>query len=106
MAKQASGRMRARQKDGGVAVRVLLKHPMETGARKHPGTGEPIPRHFIREVACSHNGEPIMTLEWGWGVAKDPYIAFDLLQGNAGDTVAVEWTDSLGESGRVETLVK
>lgn len=97
--------MRARLKDGVVTVRVLLNHPMETGSRRHPATGEALPRHFIRDVVCEHNGKPVMTLEWGWGVAANPYISFDLREGKAGDLVAVRWVDNEGESGRIEAKV-
>lgn len=106
MADQDSGRLRAKLKDGTVTVRVLLRHPMETGARQDPGTGELIPRHFIQEVVCEHNGEPVLTLEWGWGISANPYLSFDLREGKTGDTIAVRWMDNLGETGRVEGQVQ
>ena len=105
MASEESGRMRARLKDGIVNVKVLMRHPMETGARKHPATGALLPRHFIRDVVCERNGSPVLTLEWGWGVAADPYLSFDLLEGEVGDRIVVRWEDNQGESGRLETEV-
>jgi sulfur-oxidizing protein SoxZ len=106
MADQDSGRLRAKLKDGRVTVRVLLKHPMETGARKDPKTGETVPRHFIREVVCKRNGEPVMTLDWGWGVSANPYLSFDLKEGQVGDLIAIEWVDNRGETGLVEGQVQ
>ena len=41
---------KAKVVDSGVGVKVLIKHPMETGLRKDKKTGEPIPAHFISEV--------------------------------------------------------
>lgn len=102
MANEDSGRLRARLRDGVVQVKVLLSHPMETGSRKHPGTGEILPRHFIREVVCEHNGKPVLTLDWGWGIAKNPYISFDIKEGKPGDLVAVRWTDNKGETAAVK----
>jgi sulfur-oxidizing protein SoxZ len=106
MAEQDSGRLRAKRKDGVVTVRVLLRHPMETGARQDPATGELVPRHFIREVVCEHNGTRVLTLDWGWGVSANPYLSFDLKEGEPGDTVAVQWVDNQGASGRVEGEVQ
>ncbi len=101
-----SGKMRARLKDGAVLVKALLKHPMETGSRKHPVTGVLIPRHFIRELVCEHNGKPVLTFDWGWGVAAKPYLAFRLKEGKAGDLVAIRWVDNKGRAGRLEDRVK
>jgi sulfur-oxidizing protein SoxZ len=106
MADQDSGRLRAKLKDGIVTVRVLLRHPMETGARQDPQSGELIPRHYIREVVCEHKGKPVLTLDWGWGVSANPYLSFDLTEGEPGDPIAVVWTDNKGETGRVEGQIQ
>ncbi|MCG6985390.1 MAG: thiosulfate oxidation carrier complex protein SoxZ [Thiocapsa sp.] len=106
MASEDTGRIRARLKDGLVNVKVLMRHPMETGSRKHPATGALLPRHFIREVVCEHNGSAVLTLDWGWGVAADPYLSFDILDGKAGDSITVRWEDNQGASGRLETEVR
>ena len=102
MANTDSGRVHARLKDGVVTVKALLRHPMETGSRKHPGTGEVMPRLFIQEVICENNGQPVLTLDWGWGVSANPYLSFDLIEGRVGDAIAVRWVDNLGDEGRVE----
>ena len=101
-----SGKMRARLKDGAVMVKALLKHPMETGSRKHPVTGVLIPRHFIRELVCERNGKPVLTFDWGWGIAAKPYLSFRLKEGRAGDLVAIRWVDNRGMTGRLEDRVK
>ena len=50
MAIRDFGRVRAPLNNGIVKVKALLRNPMETGSRKHPGTGEVLPRQFIQEV--------------------------------------------------------
>ena len=105
MANQDPGRLRARLDDGVVRVRVLLRHPMETGSRQDKATGEIIPRHYIRELVCEHNGQPVLTMDWGWGVSANPYLSFDLTDGKPGDTIAVRWLDDKGEKGLVEGRV-
>ncbi|MGB5832811.1 MAG: thiosulfate oxidation carrier complex protein SoxZ [Thiohalocapsa sp.] len=99
------GRIRAKLKDDVISVRVLINHPMETGSRKHPASGEIIPRHFIQEVVCEHNGQSVMTVDWGWGISANPYLSFDVRNGKVGDTVAVRWTDDQGQAGFLEATV-
>jgi sulfur-oxidizing protein SoxZ len=104
--KQDNGRIRARLKDGLITVKVIMRHPMETGSRKDPSTGEPIARHFIREVVCEHNDKPVLSLDWGWGVSSDPYLAFEIKDGREGDTVTVRWVDNKQQSGVLVAEVK
>jgi sulfur-oxidizing protein SoxZ len=85
-----------------IQVKMLLRHPMETGARKHPATGKLLPRHFIQELVCSHNGTPVLTLDWGWGIAADPYLAFRIRNGKPGDRITIRWLDDRGASGEIE----
>jgi sulfur-oxidizing protein SoxZ len=100
-----NGRIRVKSKDGGIAVRAILRHPMETGSRKDPATGEAIPRHYIQQVVCEQNGEVVLTWDWGWGVSANPYLAFHIQQGRSGDVVLIRWTDDRGETGSLEATV-
>ena len=101
-----NGKIRAKLKDGIISVRVLINHPMETGSRMHPSTGEIIPRNFIQEVVCEHNGSPVMTMDWGWGISANPYLSFDVRNGAIGDSVRVSWTDDQQHSAKLETVIK
>jgi sulfur-oxidizing protein SoxZ len=103
---QDNGKIRARLKDGLIMVKVLMRHPMETGSRKDPATGKPVARHFIREVICEHNDKPVLSLDWGWGVSSDPYLAFEIKDGQEGDTITVRWVDNNEQSGLLTTKVK
>jgi sulfur-oxidizing protein SoxZ len=101
-----NGKIRAKLKDGAISVRVLMRHPMETGSRKDPSSGETIARHFIREVVCEHNGKRVLSLDWGWGISANPYLAFEVKNGAAGDTIAVRWIDDRDASVTLETTAK
>lgn len=102
---QDNGKIRAKLRDGLISVKVLMRHPMETGRRTDPASGELIPRHYIREVICEHNGKVVMTLDWSWGISSDPYLAFQIKNGRQGDTVSVRWTDDRNESAALTTEV-
>ena len=43
-------KIRARENNGSVTVKALIKHPMETGQRKNRKTGDLIPSQYIQEV--------------------------------------------------------
>jgi sulfur-oxidizing protein SoxZ len=48
-------RIRANNKDGVTEVRVLMSHPMESGARKD-ASGALVPAKFITDLEATHNG--------------------------------------------------
>ena len=92
-------KIRAKEKDGVATVKCLMKHPMETGRREDRKTGEIVPAHYITEVACELNGEKVMTAYLGPGVAKNPFMSFELNGAKKGDKVKIAWSDNKGESG-------
>lgn len=81
---------------------MLIQHPMETGNRKDPATGEPVPRHYIQEIHCEHNGREVLSAYWSWGMAINPYLAFHLRHASPGDMVRVHWTDNHGMQEALE----
>jgi sulfur-oxidizing protein SoxZ len=84
-------------------VKSLILHPMETGARKNPDTGDLVPRHHITQLTFSNNGEPVMVANFSTAVSRNPYINFSFRGGNKGDAFRVSWVDNLGESDEFET---
>ncbi|NIO42109.1 MAG: thiosulfate oxidation carrier complex protein SoxZ, partial [Burkholderiales bacterium] len=59
-------RMRiTRKEDQDIAdVKMLIFHPMETGYRRNPATGEIVPKHFIKTLQAMHNGETVLEVQW------------------------------------------
>lgn len=98
--------MRARMKDGGVVVKALIKHPMETGRRKDPDTGETVPAHFIQEVYGEYEGEQVFKGYLGTGVSANPFISFSFTGGEKGGVVKLIWADNKGQSDSAETEIK
>lgn len=98
-------KMRARMKNGMAEVKLLLQHPMETGNRTDPTTGLTVPRHFIRELVCEHNGNGVLRTEWSWGMARNPYLSFHIREARAGDRVRIRWSDDRGEDDAIEAVV-
>jgi len=82
--------------DGNTQIRTLISHPMEHGRNKDKTTNKLIPMHFIQVLTVRHNGKVVAACNMGAGVSKDPYFAFMLKGGEAGDEIVIDWVDNLG----------
>lgn len=103
----SSIKMRATLGDDGVTtVKILISHPMDTGLEKDKKTGNLIPAHFIQEVVCDHNGNKVMTAEWGAAISKNPYLSFRFKGAKAGDTIKLNWVDNQGNSDSGEATIQ
>ena len=99
-------KIRAKSKGGTTVVKALISHAMETGLRKNKKTGKKFPAHYIQEVTCSHNGNNVLTADWGTAISKNPYLSFKFKGAAAGDTLKMSWVDNKGESDSVEAKIK
>jgi len=97
-------RIRAQVAGANAMVRVLMAHEMETGLRKD-ATGLLVPAWHINEVLVLHNGNPVLTADWGTGVSKNPFLQFTIKGAKAGDKVSVSWRDTKGETRTDEAVV-
>ena len=97
-------KIRASAKDGVTEVKVLMSHEMETGFRKD-ASGNPIPAWFISEVTAKLDGKVVMTAQWGPSVSKNPFLAFKIKGGKAGDKIAITWVDSKGDTRTDEASI-
>ena len=102
----SSMKVKAKEKDGIVEVKALIKHPMETGLRKDKKTGKPIPAHFVQQVVVEHGGKTRVTADWSGGVSKNPLLFVKFKGGAKGDMVKVAWTDNQGGSDSAEAEIK
>ena len=97
-------KIRASAKDGVTEIKVLMSHEMETGQRKD-ASGTVIPAWFINEVTAKLDGKTVMQAQWGPSISKNPYLAFKVKGGKAGDKVSVTWVDSKGDTRTDEATV-
>jgi sulfur-oxidizing protein SoxZ len=102
----ASIKIRAKAKDGVTTVKTLMSHPMETGLRKNSKTGEKIPAHHITEVTAEHNGNVVMTANWGIAISKNPYLSFKFKGAASGDMIKITWVDNMGKGDSAEAAIK
>jgi sulfur-oxidizing protein SoxZ len=78
-----------------VELKILISHPMESGFR-HDATGQPIPRHIIREFVCTWNDEEVVRVDLFPAISANPLLSFHALAEESG-TIVMSWTDDRGE---------
>jgi sulfur-oxidizing protein SoxZ len=98
-------KVRVKLKGDVAEVKSLMKHPMETGARKDADTGDIVPRHHITQITFANNGAPVMLVNCSTAVARDPYFRFSFGNASAGDRFTVSWVDTRGEADSSETIL-
>lgn len=86
-------------------VRVLMFHPMETGQRKDPSSGQILPLHFIKNVVATLNGKPVLQAQWSQAISRNPFLNFRVRGAKAGDRIAIRWEDNRGETASIESAV-
>jgi sulfur-oxidizing protein SoxZ len=95
--------MRGKVTGGKAEIRVLMTHPMQSGAMKD-STGKLIPAKYITDVRAVLNGtRTVLAARWGVAVSQDPFLSFRFGGAKSGDTLAVTWKDNTGDS-RTDTL--
>jgi len=99
----ATIKLSAKLKGNEAEVKSLVLHPMETGARINPDTGNTIPSHHITQLIFTNNGKQVMVANFSTAVSKNPYFGFSFTGAKAGDTIKAVWHDNNGESDELET---
>jgi len=96
-------RIKAKERNGVVDVKTLMKHPMETGLRKDKD-GKKIPEHWIQDVSAESGGKTVFTASFNTSISKDPYLSF-AFAGKKGDTLVMSWKDSAGATDTAEVKI-
>jgi sulfur-oxidizing protein SoxZ len=84
-------------------VRILMRHPMETGTRK-TATGI-VPLHFIQSVIVQHNGKTVLDSQWSQAISRDPFLGLRIKNARAGDKITVNWLDNTGDKRSDEVTI-
>ncbi len=97
-------RVRAVQNGEWTEVRILMKHIM-LSRLTWDKTGKLIRAHFIQTVRGTCNGRPVLHVNFGGSVARDPYFSFKFRGGKPGDKVAITWVDTENDSRTDEAII-
>lgn len=96
-------RVKAKVKEGRVEVKLIAKHPMESGQALDKD-GNVIPAHFIERLTAARGEETVFVANLGPAVSRDPYLKF-YFDGAVGDVLRLHWVDNLGREEAVEVAV-
>jgi sulfur-oxidizing protein SoxZ len=97
----SSIRIKAKERNGTVDVKTLMKHNMERKKKD----GSKIPEHWITDVAAESGGKVVFAAAFNTSISKDPYLAFKFA-GKKGDSLKISWKDNTGKTDSAETKVK
>jgi len=97
-------KIRATMKGDVAEIRVLMSHPMETGARKDDA-GKLIPAHHVQNMTVALNGKTVIAGQIAGSVSRNPVFGFKVKGAKAGDKVAVNWVDNKGDKRTDEVAV-
>jgi sulfur-oxidizing protein SoxZ len=95
----------ARKRDEYADIRVMAKHPMESGLRKDKATGKLIPAHFIETFTATIGGKEVFKAFLGPSISKNPLVRF-YIKANKGDKITVKWVDNTGKSDSKVITIK
>lgn len=101
---ETSMKLRAKLQGELTEVKAIIIHPMHTGRGKDD-FGQLIPAHFIQTATVSLNDEPVLEMQLGTGISKNPYLTFKVAKAKVGDKINVVWADNLGKTGAGEVMV-
>lgn len=88
-------KVKAKSRDDVITVRVLIKHPMESGNRK--SKGKLIPANHITHLVVTKNDNIAVDADIGGSISENPFFQFKI-PGNKGDEIVVKFKDNLGKS--------
>ncbi len=91
--RRSSITIRAKQKGEYTEVKLLIRHPMQSGKCDHNAEAEPF---FIQELRCFHQKRLMVTAQLGTTIAENPYFTFRFKGGALGDKIKISWVDNRG----------
>ncbi len=97
-------RVRAVQSGEWTEVKILMKHRMLSRLGWDTG-GRLVGPHFIQTVRGTCNGQPVLHVNFGISVSRDPYFAFRFKGGKPGDKIVITWVDNQNETRTDETVI-
>ncbi len=90
-------RIRAVQVKDLIEVKLMIRHPMESGLRKDEN-GKKIPAHFIETLEVKCNDKIVLESYLGMAVSENPFIQFSFKGAAKGAKLEVTWKDNRGDT--------
>lgn len=87
------GRMRLRvdgevRRGQPVLAQLMISHPNHSGLAMDQSTRQYTPAHFVRRVAISYAGAPVLTADLDFAISENPNLRFHFVPQGAGELKA------------------
>lgn len=97
-------KLKAKSKSGIITIRVLIKHPMESGNRKNK-SGKIVPANHITSLTLKKNNRLAAKATIGGSISENPFFQFKI-PGVKGDEIRFESIDNLGKTLQISKVSK
>lgn len=89
-------------------VKLLIKHPMESGRKMVDGkmTYDPKKAKYINSLTITHDGKVVYNMESSSAISKNPFIKFEFKGAKKGDEITVDWKDNTGATEKESFKLK
>ena len=84
-------------------VRLLIRHPMETGFR-FDINGSAVTKNVIHTLTAYFEGQQVFKATLGSGISADPFLEFQVRTPQSGELL-LQWQDDSGETGDAKARV-
>ena len=84
-------------------VRLLIRHPMETGFRFEVN-GSAVTKNVIHTLTAQFDGKQVFKATLGSGISADPFLEFQVRTPQSGELL-LQWQDDVGETGEAKALI-
>ena len=84
-------------------VRLLIRHPMETGFRFEVN-GSAVTKNVIHTLTALFDGKPVFKATLGSGISADPFLEFQVRTPQSGELL-LQWQDDAGETGEAKARI-
>ena len=84
-------------------VRLLIRHPMETGFR-FDVNGAAVPKNVIHTLTAHFEGQAVFRATLGSGISADPFLEFQVHTPRSGE-LKLTWVDDTGAKGEAQAQI-
>lgn len=69
-------------------AQLMISHPNHSGLAMDQATRQYTPAHFVRRVAVSYRGEPVLSADLDFSLSENPHLRFQFDAGEGGELKA------------------
>lgn len=98
----------AKVKKGVAGVKLLIKHPMDSGRKMVDGKmmHDKAKEKYMEHLVVKHKGNTVFETHSTSALSKNPFIKFEFTGAAKGEEITISWKDNKGDSDTYTTKLK